>query len=172
MELDAVTGWLDGLEIGGTIVELDAGTGWWSTLLAEKGELWIYDADDAALELARRRLVSHGLMAHLHQRDALAAPERQVDGLVGAYLLGRLESAAQVSQQLATVHDWLKPGARYAFVEAAARDGEGPIIDGPGGTIRTFSSDEIEATLATAGFTSIDVRTTAAAFLIGTARRA
>jgi hypothetical protein len=171
MELDDVTGWLDGLGMAGTIVELDAGSGWWSALLAEKGELWIYDADDAALELARKRLVAHGLMAHLHQRDALATPERQVDELVGAYLLGRHESTQRLVQQLSIVHGWLKPEARYAFVEAAARDGDGARIDGPGSSIRTFSGDEVEAALVAAGFTAIEVRTTASAFLTGTARR-
>src|SRR5262249_17959175 len=43
-ELDEVGQWLDALPLQGEIVELAAGTGWWSTLLAQKGELWLYDA--------------------------------------------------------------------------------------------------------------------------------
>ena len=171
MELDEVTGWLDGLGIGGAIVELEAGSGWWSALLAEKGELWIYDADDAALELARQRLVAHGLMAHLHQRDALAAPERQVDVVVGAYVLGR-RSPERLAEQLAVVRGWLATDSRYALIEAAARDGQGERIDGPGGSIRPFEPGAIVAALKAAGFADIDVRTTASAFLIATARRA
>ena len=66
----------------GEIVELAAGTGWWSPLLAAKGELSIYDASAAPLERARDRLVAHGLRAHLHVRDAWAEPDRPVDARV------------------------------------------------------------------------------------------
>jgi hypothetical protein len=38
-ELDAAGSWLDRLPFAGRIVELAAGTGWWSPLLASKGEL-------------------------------------------------------------------------------------------------------------------------------------
>ena len=44
----------------GEIVELAAGTGWWSPLLAASGELSIYDAADAPLDRARDRLLAHG----------------------------------------------------------------------------------------------------------------
>ena len=44
-ELDLAGRWLDGLPIGGEIVELAAGTGWWSPLLAVKGELSLYDGN-------------------------------------------------------------------------------------------------------------------------------
>ena len=43
----------------GEIVELAAGTGWWSPLLASKGELSLYDAAPAPLDRARERLVAH-----------------------------------------------------------------------------------------------------------------
>jgi hypothetical protein len=36
-ELDTAGRWLDALPIRGEIVELAAGTGWWSPLLASKG---------------------------------------------------------------------------------------------------------------------------------------
>ena len=47
-ELDVAGRWLDGLPIRGEIVELAAGTGWWSPLLASKGELSLYDGDRGA----------------------------------------------------------------------------------------------------------------------------
>ena len=75
-ELDAAGRWLDALPIAGEIVELAAGTGWWSPLLAAKGELSLYDAAPAPLDRARERLVAHGLRAHLHVRDAWAEPDR------------------------------------------------------------------------------------------------
>ena len=44
------------LPLQGEIVELAAGTGWWSTLLAGKGALSLYDANAGPLERARSRL--------------------------------------------------------------------------------------------------------------------
>src|SRR4051795_10353222 len=86
-ELDVAGRWLDALPIAGDLVELAAGTGWWSPLLAGKGELSLFDADASLLDVARGRLVAHGLRAHLHPRDAWADPERAVDGLfVGHWL--------------------------------------------------------------------------------------
>ena len=77
-ELDMVTRWLDGLPLRGRIVEPAAGVGFFSPLLAEKGELSAYDADGAALDRARERLVAHRLRAHIHVADPFARP------LVGA----------------------------------------------------------------------------------------
>jgi hypothetical protein len=55
-ELDRATLWIDDLPLGPVIVELAAGTGWWSPLLAQKGELWAFDAAEAPLDRARSRL--------------------------------------------------------------------------------------------------------------------
>ena len=63
-ELDAAGRWLDALPWTGEIVDLAAGTGWWSPLLASRGELSLYDASPTALDRARERLVAHGLRAH------------------------------------------------------------------------------------------------------------
>src|SRR4029077_21175607 len=56
-ELDMAGSWLDALPIAGEIVELAAGTGWWSPLLAGKGELSMYDGNPGPLDRARARLV-------------------------------------------------------------------------------------------------------------------
>src|SRR2546428_422250 len=77
--------------IRGEIVELAAGTGWWSPLLASKGELWLYDAADAPLERARERLLAHGLRAHIHLRDAWAEPDRSVDAVVLGFWLSHVD---------------------------------------------------------------------------------
>ena len=89
-ELDAAGRWLDGLPIRGEIVELAAGTGWWSPLLASKGELSLYDAAAAPLDRARERLVAHGLRAHLHLRDAWAEPDRAVDAVFTGFWLSHV----------------------------------------------------------------------------------
>ena len=89
-ELDAAGRWLDELPIRGEIVELAAGTGWWSPLLASKGELSLYDGTAAPLERARERLVAHQLRAHLHVRDAWAEPDRPVDALFTGFWLSHV----------------------------------------------------------------------------------
>src|SRR4029079_13158939 len=85
--------WLDGLPIRGEIVELAAGTGWWSPLLASKGELSIYDAASAPPDRARDRLLPHALRAHIHVRDAWAEPDRRVDALFAGFWLSHVERA-------------------------------------------------------------------------------
>ncbi len=89
-ELDQATGWLDRLPVSGEIVELAAGTGWWSPLLAQKGELSLYDINPAPLERARERLMAHQLRAHLHVRDAWAEPDRQVDAVFCGFWLSHI----------------------------------------------------------------------------------
>ena len=91
-ELDAAGRWLDGLPIQGEIVELAAGTGWWSPLLAAKGELSLYDGAAAPLDRARERLVAHQLRAHLHLRDAWAEPDRAVDAVFTGFWLSHVRA--------------------------------------------------------------------------------
>jgi len=116
-ELDAAGRWLDALPIQGEIVELAAGTGWWSPLLASKGELWLYDAAAAPLERARERLVAHGLRAHIHLRDAWAEPDRAVDALVLGFWVSHVERS-RTSAFLALARRWLKPGGTIAIIDS------------------------------------------------------
>ena len=116
-ELDMAGRWLDGLPIGGEIVELAAGTGWWSPLLAAKGQLSIYDGTPAPLEKARERLVAHGLRAHLHVRDAWAEPDRPVDAVYTGFWLSHVPRE-RLPAFLALVRRWLKPGGRFAFIDS------------------------------------------------------
>ena len=84
-DLDTATAWLDALPLSGRIVELAAGTGWWSPLLATKGELWCTDAASAPLDILRHQpvhvlpamgaddtviLEQHGIVVlRIHQRQ-------------------------------------------------------------------------------------------------------
>ena len=111
-ELDGAGRWLDGLPWEGEIVELAAGTGWWSPLLASRGELSLYDASPAALDRARERLVAHDLRAHLHVRDAWAAPDRAVDGLFLGFWLSHVPRE-RLGEFLALARRWLKPEAAW-----------------------------------------------------------
>ena len=184
-ELDGAGTWLDGLPISGEIVELAAGTGWWSPLLASKGELSIYDAADAPLELARDRLVAHRLRAHIHARDAWAEPDRQVDALVCGFWLSHVPRA-RTGEFLALARRWLKPGGIFAFIDSlpdpqsGAADNPPPaedlavrrLDDGREFTIVKVYREpvELEEALRAAGFQDPRVTTTGRFFLLGEAR--
>lgn len=170
MELDEVIRWADELPVRGTIVELGAGTGWWSALLADRGELWCYEADQAALEVAQRRLVAHARLAHLHLRDPLAPAERAADVVFAAFLLGRAEDVHGLRERLGRVAAWLRPGGDYAFVEVAPGEVKHPV-DGPAGPLWPRAVDELREALSGAGLEPVELRTTHRAFVVGRARR-
>ena len=184
-ELDAAGRWLDQLPIAGEIVELAAGTGWWSPLLASKGELSLYDAAPATLDLARERLVAHRLRAHLHVRDAWAEPDRTVDAVFTGFWLSHVPRA-RLDAFLTVVRHWLKPGGILAFIDSlpdpqsSAADHPAPtddasvrrLDDGREFTIVKvyYEPGELEAALARTGFVEAGVTTTGRFFLTGVAR--
>ena len=184
-ELDAAGRWLDGLPVQGEIVELAAGTGWWSPLLAEKGELSLYDGAQAPLDRARERLVAHRLRAHLHVRDAWAEPDRQVDAVFTGFWLSHVPRA-RLESFLAIVRRWLRPGGMFAFIDSlpdpqsSAVDHPTPaddtsvrrLDDGRSFTIVKvyYTPTELETALARAGFDDAGVATTGRFFLTGSAR--
>ncbi|MGH2464763.1 MAG: class I SAM-dependent methyltransferase [Candidatus Limnocylindrales bacterium] len=184
-DLDAATLWLDALPIRGEIVELAAGTGWWSTLLAGKGVLSIYDANEGPLDRARERLVAHGLRAHIHVRDAWAEPDRPVDAVFCGFWLSHIPRR-RLAEFFALVRAWLKPGGTFAFIDSRP-DPHSGAADQPISAEAEVSSRrladgrefrvvkvywqpaELEAALLAAGFTTAEVRTTSRFFLIGSA---
>jgi SAM-dependent methyltransferase len=186
-ELDAAGTWLDSQPMRGQIVDLAAGTGWWSTLLASKGELSLYDANEAPLERARERLVAHGLRAHLHVRDAWAEPDRQVDAVFTGFWLSHVPRT-RLAAFLGLVARWLKPGGRFACIDSlqdpqsSATDHPTPtddlsvrrLDDGREFTIVKvyYTPDELRSALDAAGFDDIEITTTGRFFLLGSARRA
>jgi SAM-dependent methyltransferase len=183
-ELDIAGRWLDALPIHGEIVELAAGTGWWSPLIASKGELSLYDGAAAPLDRARERLVAHRLRAHLHVRDAWAEPDRAVDALFTGFWLSHVPRA-RLGDFLAIVGRWLKPGGTFAFIDSlpdpqsSAADHPTPaddaslrrLADGREFTIVKvyYTPHELETALRAAGFVDIAVTTTGRFFLTGVA---
>lgn len=184
-ELDAAGRWLDGLDWHGRIAELAAGTGWWSPLLAARGELSIHDAASAPLDRARERLLAHRLRAHIHVRDAWAEPEAVVDGLFTGFWLSHVERD-RLAAFLALARRWLQPGGRFAFIDSladpmsGAADHPTPAADRSVRRLddgREFSiikvfhtPTDLAAGLAVAGFTDVSVTTSGRFFLMGTAR--
>jgi len=187
-ELDAAGRWLDDLPIHGRIVELAAGTGWWSPLLAQKGELWLFDAAEAPLARARDRLLAHGLRAHLHVRDAWAAPEGDPAGaLFAGFWLSHVERE-RTGAFLELAASWLALGGRVAFIDSlpdpqsgaadhdpVAADGRSVrrLADGREFTvIKVYRSpEETAAALRDAGFVDVAVTTTGRFFVLATGRK-
>ena len=184
-DLDRATLWLDALPWHGEIVELAAGTGWWSPLLASRGELWCYDAAASTLDRARERLLAHGLRAHLHVRDAWATPDRAVDGVFTGFWLSHVDRG-DLAAFLGIVRRWLRPGGMYAFVDSRPDPASGTVdrLDAPApdrsrrrlGDGREYTIPkvvyepaELEAALRAAGFRDVAVETTARFFLLGRA---
>jgi demethylmenaquinone methyltransferase/2-methoxy-6-polyprenyl-1,4-benzoquinol methylase len=184
-ELDGAGTWLDALPIGGEIVELAAGTGWWSPLLAGKGELSIYDAAAQPLELARERLVAHRLRAHIHLRDAWAEPDRPVDALFAGFWLSHVPRA-RTAEFLALARRWLKPDGVVAFIDSLL-DPQSGAADHPPATgdlavrrlddgreftiVKVYRQpDELDAALLAAGFRDVRVTTTGRFFVLATGR--
>ncbi len=184
-DLDQATLWLDAQKLRGEIVELAAGTGWWSPLLAQKATtLWLYDINEQPLEFARQRLVAHNLAAHIHTRDAWAEPDRQVDGLFCGFWLSHVPRH-RLADFLALCRRWLKPGGRMAFIDSRL-DPESSAVNHPrpendmsvrklddGQTFNIvkvyWQPEELETALLAAGFASAKVTTTPRFFLMGEA---
>ncbi|HEY7132818.1 MAG TPA: class I SAM-dependent methyltransferase [Candidatus Limnocylindrales bacterium] len=187
-ELDAAGRWLDGLSMGGRIVELATGTGWWSPLLAGKGELWCFDAAPAPLERARQRLLAHGLRAHLHVRDAWAEPDGDPAGaLFAGFWLSHVERD-RTAAFLDLAGRWLAPGGRVAFIDSLPDPQSGAVdhdhvatddrslrrlADGREFTVVKVhrTADEVADALRAAGFADVAVTTTGRFFLLATATR-
>jgi hypothetical protein len=186
-ELDAAGRWLDALPLTGRIVELAAGTGWWSPLLASKGELWMYDAAPAPLARARERLIAHRLRAHLHVRDAWAERDGDpADALFAGFWLSHVERA-RTAAFLDLAASWLAPAGRIALIDSLPDPRSGAVDHEPPAGDRSTrrlddgrefsivkvhrSPDEIAAELSTAGFVDIQVTTTGRFFVLATARR-
>ena len=182
MELDAATTWLDGLPLDGEIVELASGTGWWSALLATKGELHAYDAAGAPLDRARDRLLAHRLRAHLHVRDAWAAPDRAVDALFTGFWLSHVPRP-RLAEFLAIARAWLRPGGIYAAIDSQPDAASGTLdrlpapapdfarrrlADGREFTIPKvhYRAEELTAALQSAGFGDVDVHSSGRFFLL------
>ena len=184
-ELDAAGRWLDALPIHGEIVELAAGTGWWSPLLASKGELWLYDAAETPLERARERLLAHGLRAHIHLRDAWAEPDRAVDAVVLGFWLSHVDRD-RTATFLELARRWLKPGGTLAIIDSLADPQSGAadhppvtgdramrrVADGREFTIVKVQRDraELGAALRAAGFGEVRVETSGRFFVLADAR--
>jgi SAM-dependent methyltransferase len=184
-DLDTATLWLDALPLEGRIVELAAGTGWWSPLLATKGELWCYDGNEAPLDRARDRLLAHDLRAHLHVRDAWAEPEFAADALFAGFWLSHVPRA-RLGEFLDLARRWLRPGGTFSFIDSrfdprssAVDHHQDPtaettlrrLDDGREFTIPKvfYSPIELEAALRVSGFAEATVASTPRFFLLGRA---
>ena len=157
--------------LAGRIDEPAAGTGFFSPLLADKGELHASDEDGAALDIARDRLVAHRLRAHLHVADPWTpSPSRAGRrGSSRASSPGRVRGAGldrAVAVAPRPPRDRRPPRAHRppARPTRAAR---------PAGIAWTWHDPALlEAALARAGFSGIELTPTGRFFLLVTAEAA
>jgi demethylmenaquinone methyltransferase/2-methoxy-6-polyprenyl-1,4-benzoquinol methylase len=185
-DLDAAEAWLDALPFRGRIVELAAGTGWWSPSLARRGQLTLFDAAAETLAVARARLAALSLPADFQVRDVWAEPDRRVDGLFAGFWVSHVERTRLV-EFFKLASQWLEPGGLFAFIDSR-RDPESSAVDHcppdedvqirrleDGSSFRVrkvfYEPAELEGALEQAGFVEIDVRTTDRFFVLGAARR-
>jgi demethylmenaquinone methyltransferase/2-methoxy-6-polyprenyl-1,4-benzoquinol methylase len=185
VDLDVATRWLDGLPLGGRVVEIATGTGWWSPLLASKGELWCYDGAVAPLERARERLLAHGLRAHIHVRDAWAEPDATFDVLFTGFWLSHVPRA-RLAPFLDIARRWLRPGGRFVFIDSRFDPASSAVDHSPKREAETsirrlddgrtftipkvfYEPAELADALGMAGFVGPSVTRTDRFFLLGTA---
>jgi SAM-dependent methyltransferase len=184
--LDAAADWLGRRAFHGRIVELAAGTGWWSPMLARMGELTLLDAAPEPLEIARDRLAEASLVAEFKVCDAWAEPIGAADGLFTGFWISHIDRS-RLDEFFALALHWLAPGGRLAFVDSrpdsasSAQDHRPPEEDvqvrrlHDGSTFRVrkifYEPAELADAMARAGFTDIRVEVTERFFVLGSARR-
>lgn len=118
-EIDRAVLWLDALPFAGRIVELGAAIGFWTVLLASRGEVSAYDAREDRLTRARQRLLAHGMTAHLHPRALHEGAEGAPAGLLFLpFVLSQL-GAEPRARQVEVAHGWLAKDGRLAIVDLA-----------------------------------------------------
>jgi demethylmenaquinone methyltransferase/2-methoxy-6-polyprenyl-1,4-benzoquinol methylase len=185
-DLEAAARWLGERPFHGRIVELAAGTGWWSPVLARRGRLTLYDATPELLEKARARLTGAGLDAEFAVRDAWAEPDRAVDGLFAGFWVSHTDRG-RLDEFLGLAFRWLAPGGVFAFIDSR-RDAASGALDHrpPAGDVQIRRLDdgssfrvrkvfyepaELVPALERAGFIDIEVVTTDRFFVMGSGRR-
>ena len=126
--------------------------------------------------------MAHGLRAHLHVRDAWAAPDRQVDALFAGFWLSHVPRG-RLDEFLALARRWLRPGGTFAFIDSL-RDAQSGAADHPApgddASLRRLADGrefrivkvyyepaELRAALLRAGFATAEVTTTGRFFLLG-----
>jgi SAM-dependent methyltransferase len=185
-DLEAASAWLTSRPFHGQIVELAAGTGWWSPLLGAMGQLTCLDAAPEPLEMARIRLTAAGLAARLEVRDAWAEPDRAVDCLFAGFWISHIDQS-RLDEFFELAARWLVAGGLFAFIdsrrdpESGAQDHQPPEGDvqvrllADGSTFRVrkvfYEPAELEPALRRAGFGEVELTTTDRFFVLGSARR-
>jgi demethylmenaquinone methyltransferase/2-methoxy-6-polyprenyl-1,4-benzoquinol methylase len=183
-ELDAAARWLENLPLEGQIVELAAGTGWWSPALARKGRLHLYDASPETLDIARARLGGVGLEAEFVVRDVWAEPDRIVNAVFAGFWLSHV-SRDRLVEFMSLARRWLVPGGAFAFIDSRPDPESGAVDHAPpeagiqqrllddGSTYRVrkihYSATELRQALEAAGFAGVDLTETSRFFVLGRA---
>jgi cyclopropane fatty-acyl-phospholipid synthase-like methyltransferase len=176
-DVAAVEAALEAVPMGGELLELGSGTGYWTERLAARAT--IVTALDAAPEMideARARLSSvENVEFQVVDLVDGWAPGRTWDGAVGCFFLEHVPDRL-VHDLLARLRDALRPDAPVFFVDGAhrAQGGDVEVRDLGGRAYRVIerrrSPSEIEEAFDRAGF-DIEVRTIGGRFSVSAGSR-
>jgi SAM-dependent methyltransferase len=122
----------------GECVELGAGTGYWSERIINQVErIWLLDAVDDVLDIARRKLGERAKRAEFEVVDLWHwEPQRTWDCAVACYFFEHVPDEV-LPKLLRALHHALAPGGCVVFAEASSRRFEPQVETRPIG-IRTF----------------------------------
>lgn len=168
----AVLRLMDALPWSGEILELAAGTGYWTAYFASRAErVHVVDASAPMISVNRRRLSRAGLDGRVsfEQADLFAwAPTRAYDGVFAGFWISHVP-AGRLQGHFTSVAKALQPGGVFAFLEGhggclrspkqgTSREGEDierrTVNDGRTFRIvkREMDFHDLEPKLETAGF--------------------
>jgi SAM-dependent methyltransferase len=158
-DLARVEAGLAAAPLNGNCVELGAGTGYWSDRIVDRVErLWLLDAVEEVLAIARQRLAGRADQAEFEVVDLWHwRPDRRWDCALACFFLEHVPDEV-LPNLLGALHDALRPGACLFIAEAAAHTREPQVETRPIGD-RTFhvverrrTEEEFGRALAAAGF--------------------
>lgn len=110
---------LEQLTIGGDVLELACGTGWWTRHLARRAAaVTAIDASQAMLDINRRRVAS-GNVRYVAADHSRWVPDQTYDAIFFAFWLSHVP-ASRFESFWRTVESALAPSGQVAFVDEHA----------------------------------------------------
>lgn len=120
--------WLPQQFCGRRVLEIAAGTGYWSELIAPQAQALIAtDTSDEVLQIARLRLAGMGAATSLADAFALSASLGQFDAALAGHWISHVP-LARLDEFLRSLHGRLLPGAVVVFFDNRYVEGSSTAI--------------------------------------------
>jgi SAM-dependent methyltransferase len=154
---DEIVPWvLDGVELGGSVLEIGPGPGATTDALrARVARLTCVEVDETLAARLAARLAGTNVTVLCESATALSMPDSSFDGAVSLTMLHHVATAALQDRLLAEVARVLRPGGTFVGVDSLAT----PLfrLVHLGDTMVTIDPRTFRARLAAAGFTGIEI---------------